>query len=311
MTQQSLSYVIDVYRGKTEPQKNILKLFLYISFFPQLIAGPIIKYHDVSAQINARRVSSEKICSGIYRFMCGLGKKILIANIFAYPADVVYGISSGELGTLAAWIGAVSYMFQIYFDFSGYSDMAIGLGKMFGFDFAENFDHPYISDSIREFWHRWHISLSSWFKEYMYIPLGGNRKGKARTIINRYLVFLATGIWHGANFTFLAWGAFHGTLLVLEGEKIIPVEKDKTGVFRRIYTLAQGGEQIIYDIYVTSSSYPTAKGISVGSDKDEVRAAYGEPDRTMPASDTYQVPDSDAKLIFTYSDGSVSGIDIC
>ena len=236
-TFQALSYVIDVYRGKSEAQRSFFKLFLYISFFPQLIAGPIVKYHDIAKQINVRRADAKMICEGIYRFTCGLAKKILIANVFAYAADTVYALESGRVGMLAAWIGAISYLFQIYFDFSGYSDMAIGLGKMFGFSFAENFNYPYIAESVRDFWHRWHISLSTWFKEYLYIPLGGNRKGKLRTIINRYIVFAATGIWHGANFTFLVWGLFHGTLLVLEGENVIPVKKCRFRLLNRIYTL--------------------------------------------------------------------------
>lgn len=228
-TFQALSYVIDVYRGDVEAQKKLSRLLLYISFFPQLIAGPIIRYHDVEAQIAERSVSAEAIRLGSYRFMCGLGKKILISDVMAYAADTIFALPNGEIGLLASWVGAIAYLFQIYFDFSGYSDMAIGLGKMFGFTFEENFRYPYTATSIQDFWRRWHISLSTWFKEYLYIPLGGNRKGKWRTVLNRYIVFLATGLWHGANWTFLIWGLYHGTLLVFEWLRVIPAYSEKAG----------------------------------------------------------------------------------
>ncbi len=224
-TFQALSYVIDVYRQKAEAQKRISKLFLYLSFFPQLIAGPIIRYHDVAAQIDSRSADFEQIKQGMYRFICGLGKKILISNAMGYVADTVFALQNQEIGFFSAWIGAAAYMMQIYFDFSGYSDMAIGLGTMFGFHFQENFHYPYIACSIQDFWRRWHISLTGWFREYLYIPLGGNRGGKWKTARNRYLVFLATGFWHGANWTFILWGMFHGTLLTAEQFKIIPVEQ--------------------------------------------------------------------------------------
>ncbi len=194
-------------------------------FFPQLIAGPIVRYCDIEKQINDRAVTVDGIKRGSYRFLCGLGKKILISDAMAYAADTVFSLGNAELGALSAWVGAIAYVFQIYFDFSGYSDMAIGLGHMFGFEFRENFNYPYISVSIQDFWRRWHISLSTWFREYLYIPLGGNRRGKARTLRNRYIVFLATGLWHGANWTFLLWGLYHGTLLVLESVGVIPAVK--------------------------------------------------------------------------------------
>lgn len=236
-TFQALSYVIDVYRGDVKVQKNFFSLLLYISFFPQLIAGPIVKYHDVEQQIMNRQPDTDGIKNGIFRFCCGLGKKMLISNAVAYVADTLFAFENNEIGLFAAWMGAIAYLMQIYFDFSGYSDMAIGLGEMFGFHFLENFNHPYISDSIQEFWRRWHISLSTWFREYLYIPLGGNRKGKFRTYLNRYIVFAATGIWHGANYTFLIWGLFHGTFLVLESSGIIPIKKCKWKAVRIIYTM--------------------------------------------------------------------------
>ena len=215
-TFQALSYVIDVYRGNVKPQKNLFKLMLYISFFPQLIAGPIIRYIDVEKMLSERSHSSERIKDGIIRFSIGLAKKILIANEVGKVADMIFAKDISEMNIAFAWLAAFTYMMQIYYDFSGYSDMAIGIGNIFGFKFAENFNYPYIAASIQDFWRRWHISLSSWFKEYVYIPLGGNRKGKARTILNKYIVFALTGIWHGANWTFLIWGLYHGTFLMIE-----------------------------------------------------------------------------------------------
>lgn len=215
-TFQALSYVVDVYFGKIKVQKNFWKVLLYISFFPQLIAGPIVKYRDVEMAMDARTIDARRISDGIRRFICGLGKKVLIANTMGQAADAVFNASLSEINILPAWIGAIAYMLQIYYDFSGYSDMAIGLGKMYGFQFLENFRYPYGATSIKEFWRRWHISLSSWFKEYLYIPLGGNRKGKLRTGINKFIVFFCTGLWHGANWTFIIWGLYHGFFSVLE-----------------------------------------------------------------------------------------------
>ena len=215
-TFQALSYVIDVYREDVTPQKNLGNVMLYISFFPQLIAGPIIKYHDIEKQIDNRQQSIDLVANGFRRFIVGLSKKVLIANTMATVVDSVYSTSQGEVNILTAWVGAIGYIMQIYFDFSGYSDMAIGLGKMFGFEFKENFNYPYISTSVKEFWRRWHISLSTWFKEYLYIPLGGNRKGKGRTCLNKIIVFFCTGLWHGANWTFVIWGLYHGIFLLIE-----------------------------------------------------------------------------------------------
>ncbi len=215
-TFQALSYLIDLYRGKCKVQKSPYKLLLYITFFPQLIAGPIVRYKDVAEQIDRRSADLDKWSLGIARFISGLSKKVILANTFALSVDRVFAMDPARRGTLTAWFGILLYGLQIYFDFSGYSDMAIGLGKMFGFDFLENFDMPYRSGSIREFWRRWHISLSTWFREYLYIPLGGNRKGRIRTYVNLLIVFAATGIWHGAGWNFLLWGMFHGVFLVLE-----------------------------------------------------------------------------------------------
>lgn len=238
-TFQAMSYVIDVYRGVTGAQKNFGKVLLYISFFPQLIAGPIVKYHDIAQEIENRTQTVDGVTDGIRRFVVGLSKKVLISNTVGLVADTLFAADVSGLNAAAAWIGAVSYMLQIYFDFSGYSDMAIGLGEMFGFHFKENFNYPYISGSIREFWRRWHMSLSGWFQEYLYIPLGGSRKGKIRTVINKFIVFLCTGIWHGANVTFLFWGLYHGCFLMLE--EIVPAIREQGGkvksFFQHIYTL--------------------------------------------------------------------------
>ena len=215
-TFQAMSYVIDVYRKDCKVQKNPFNVMLYVSFFPQLVAGPIVKYHDIELELINRKETPEETAKGVRRFICGLAKKIFIANYVAVIADALFGAPQSQIGALSAWVGAIAYMFQIYFDFSAYSDMAVGLGLMFGFHFKENFNYPYVSTSIREFWRRWHISLSTWFKEYLYIPLGGNRKGKARTVINKFIVFLATGIWHGANWTFIFWGLYHGVFQMIE-----------------------------------------------------------------------------------------------
>ena len=234
-TFQAMSYVIDVYRDNVAVQRNYGKLLLYISFFPQLIAGPIVRYVDVAREIDDRTVTFNRIAFGLRRFLVGLGKKVLISNAMAAAADYVFNAGAANINILAAWIGAIAYLMQIYYDFSGYSDMAIGLGKMFGFHFKENFNHPYIADTVQGFWRRWHISLSTWFRDYVYIPLGGNRKGKFRTVLNRIIVFFLTGLWHGANWTFVVWGLFHGFFLLLE--EFLPFIKKLPKVLRHIYTL--------------------------------------------------------------------------
>ena len=222
-TFQGMSYVIDVYRDRQNATRSFGKLLLYLAFFPQLIAGPIVKYHEISAQIDGRSTTPRQTEEGLTRFIVGLSKKLLIADAVGLVADAAFRAGAGHC--LLAWLGALCYSLQIYYDFSGYSDMAIGMGRMFGFQFAENFRHPYAALSIRDFWRRWHISLSSWFREYLYIPLGGNRKGQARAALNRFLVFLCTGIWHGANWTFLVWGLGHGLLSSLEGRFRQPLER--------------------------------------------------------------------------------------
>ena len=224
-TFQGLSYVIDVYRDKKSVQRSLFSVLLYIAFFPQLIAGPIVRYRDIAGQLAEREFSPDRIARGVRRFLFGLAKKVLIANQMGLLADTVFSLAPGQLSTGGAWLGAVCYTLQIYFDFSGYSDMAIGLGCIFGFDFKENFNYPFVSGSIREFWRRWHISLSTWFKEYVYIPLGGSRRGRVRTVMNKWLVFLLTGLWHGANFTFLLWGLWHGFWQMLETWQLIPTGK--------------------------------------------------------------------------------------
>lgn len=211
-----MSYLIDVYRKTCPAQKNPIDLGLYIALFPQLIAGPIVRYHDIAKQIRHRRVSVNSFGDGVERFILGLGKKVLLANPLGNMADIIFTLSHGDMTTASAWIGIICYSLQIYYDFSGYSDMAIGLGKMFGFTFLENFNYPYIARSIQDFWRRWHISLSNWFRDYLYIPLGGNRKGSKRTIINLFIVFLLCGFWHGASWNFIIWGLFHGSFLGLE-----------------------------------------------------------------------------------------------
>ena len=209
---QSMSYVIDVYRNDAPVQKNILTFGTYVTLFPQLIAGPIVRYADVAYQMDHRKERVAIFASGVHRFAIGMGKKILLAN----PMGNLWNLLQTHDGTLASWVGIAAYSLQIYFDFSGYSDMAIGLGRMFGFEFLENFNYPYISSSVTEFWRRWHISLSTWFKEYVYIPLGGNRKGMPRQILNLFITWALTGLWHGASWNFVLWGVFYAVLLVLE-----------------------------------------------------------------------------------------------
>ncbi|MGO5072637.1 MBOAT family O-acyltransferase [Clostridium sporogenes] len=213
-TFQGMSYIIDIYRNDAKVNKNIISVALYISFFPQLIAGPIVKYKDIDNQIRKRKETMEYFSYGIERFVIGLSKKVIIADTIAGIADTIFSLSNIGIDQPTAWLGAICYTFQIYFDFSGYSDIAIGLGYMFGFKFMENFNYPYISKSITEFWRRWHISLSTWFKEYLYIPLGGNRKGN--TYLNLFIVFLTTGLWHGASWNFIAWGIWNGIFIIIE-----------------------------------------------------------------------------------------------
>lgn len=215
-TFQGLSYLIDVYRNHVPVQKNYLNLLLYIALFPQLIAGPIIRYEHIEKQLIERKLLYSNLILGLERFIIGLTKKVIVANTFAFAADKLWNIQATDIDTLNAWLALFCYAFQIYTDFSAYSDMAIGLSTIFGFKFPENFNFPYIANSMKDFWSRWHISLSSWFRDYLYIPLGGNRKGKFRTYLNLILVFFCTGFWHGAGFNFIIWGMYHGFFLLLE-----------------------------------------------------------------------------------------------
>lgn len=224
-TFQSITYTIDVYRGTSLPSKKLTDYVLYIMMFPQLIAGPIVKYNSVAQQLVERKVTTEDFATGFYRFVIGLAKKVLIANTLAENADAIFGMNYADLSSGTAWIGILSYTLQIYFDFSGYSDMAIGLGKMMGFRFPENFNDPYISRSITEFWRRWHMTLGGFMKEYLYIPLGGNRCSKARMYLNLGIVFLCSGFWHGAAWNFVLWGVFHGFFIIMDRIFLLDVLK--------------------------------------------------------------------------------------
>ena len=230
---QSMSYIIDVYRDDAPVQKNPLTMGTYVTLFPQLIAGPIVRYGDVAAQLEDRHENVTDFASGVHLFLIGMGKKVLLAN----PMGNLWELLQAQPGSLAAWVGIAAYTLQIYFDFSGYSDMARGLGRMFGFEFLENFNYPYISRSVTEFWRRWHISLSTWFKEYVYIPLGGNRRGMARQILNILVVWSLTGLWHGASWNFVLWGLYYAILLIAEKTFLLKV-LEKLPVFaRHIYTM--------------------------------------------------------------------------
>lgn len=235
-TFQTMSYTIDVYRGDALPQKNIISFGAYVALFPQLIAGPIVAYNTVAEQMEGRKESMDDFAAGTMRFITGVGKKVLLANNIGLLWDMISARSVGEVPVVMAWLGITAYAFQIYFDFSGYSDMAIGLGKMFGFHFLENFDYPYISRSITEFWRRWHMSLGSWFRSYVYIPLGGNRKGLKLQMRNIAVVWLLTGIWHGASWNFLIWGVYFGVLLILEKFLWLGFLK-KHKIFSHVYTI--------------------------------------------------------------------------
>lgn len=215
-TFQTMSYIIDVYRGKVKAQRNFISFAMYVTLFPQLIAGPIVRYEWIEKEIEKRHVSFEMFSEGVKLFIIGLGKKVLIANQIGLLWEEIQNMPTDELTIAAAWLGVIAFSFQIYFDFSGYSDMAKGLGKMFGFHFPQNFNYPYVSRSISEFWRRWHITLGSWFREYVYIPLGGNRKGNTRTYINLLIVWMLTGFWHGASWNFIIWGLYFGVLILLE-----------------------------------------------------------------------------------------------
>ena len=236
-TFQAMSYVIDVYRKDAKVQKNIFDLSLYISLFPQLVAGPIVRYQTVADQIEEREHNIIKFGDGVRRFIIGLGKKVLLSNSLGMLADSVFEMQTYQLTVVSTWLGILAYSLQIFFDFSGYSDMAIGLGKMFGFEFLENFNYPYISQSASEFWRRWHISLGSWFRDYVYFPLGGSRRGNVRTYINLFIVWFLTGFWHGASWTFIAWGLYFGLLIGMEKSYLGKLLNKVPRFVRHIYLL--------------------------------------------------------------------------
>ena len=237
VTFEALSYVIDVYRRDTPADRNPVHVAFYLSFFPHLIAGPILRFADIAAPLPRPTVTLERLDRGVSRFINGLGKKMLLANPLGHVADQIFALPAAELGTPAAWLGVACYALQIYFDFSGYSDMAIGMGHMFGFTLPENFRHPYTAESIRDFWRRWHISLSSWFRDYLFVPLGGNRAGRWKTYRNLLTVFLLCGFWHGASWTFIVWGLFHGVFLVLERTRFGTAIGRAPFIVRRFYAL--------------------------------------------------------------------------
>ncbi len=236
-TFQTMSYTIDIYRRVAKHQKNIIDFGAYVVMFPQLIAGPVVRYNTISEELNDRKETYEGFSDGISRFVCGLSKKVLLANNIGMLWDYVVSLPQSELSVLLSWLGIIAYAFQIYFDFSGYSDMAIGLGKMLGFNFPENFNYPYISKSITEFWRRWHISMGTWFREYLYIPLGGNRVKVSRNVLNLIIVWFCTGLWHGAGYNFIVWGLYYGLILILEKFVYGKLLNKLPSIIRHIYTL--------------------------------------------------------------------------
>ncbi|WP_288221130.1 MBOAT family protein [uncultured Clostridium sp.] len=265
-TFQLISYIVDVYRGKIIPQRNIIKFSLYVLMFPQLVAGPIVVYSDIEKQIDNRKITLIKFGQGVERFIIGLGKKVIIANNLGIIWSEVKLVNQSNLSLLSAWIGIIAFTLQIYFDFSGYSDMAIGLGKMFGFDFLENFNLPYISKSITEFWRRWHISLGSWFKEYLYIPLGGNRRGELIQLRNIIIVWFTTGLWHGASWNFIVWGLYFGSVLYLEKTFFKKLLKRLPGGICNLYTML---------IVVIGWVFFDSENISVAIDYIKVMFGFG------------------------------------
>lgn len=276
-TFQALSYFIDVYRNENLVQKNILNVALYITFFPQLIAGPIVRYSTIADQIKERKVSAEDFNYGVTRFVYGLGKKVLIANLMGTMVDEIYAMDPSGMSVATAWLASIGYTLQIFFDFSGYSDMAIGLGRMFGFHFLENFNYPYISKSVTEFWRRWHISLSSWFRDYIYIPLGGNRLGLKRQVLNLSIVWICTGVWHGANWTFILWGVIYGVFVITE--KIIEIDKRNVPpIIGHIYTLfIVNGLWVLFradDMHMAGGMLGAMFGLGSGPVWDSTAAFY-------------------------------------
>ena len=296
-TFQAMSYLIDVYRKEAEVQKNPFNLGLYIALFPQLIAGPIVRYHDIAQQIKKRTVDSAIFAYGIRRFIIGLAKKVLLGNSMGLVADLAFNTPADQLSTPLAWLGLVTYALHIYFDFSGYSDMAIGLGKMFGFTFLENFNYPYVSRSIKEFWRRWHISLSTWFRDYLYVPLGGNRKGNWRTYFNLIIVFFVTGLWHGASWSFVLWGFLHGFFLIVErigGSRF-------SGLFWRPV-------QHIYTIFIVLMAWVLFRADSLGAALSYYGALFGNGAMQNDFAVYNKILNFEFLLFFTISLLSATGI---
>ena len=284
-TFHALSYVIDVHRRDAPVQPSVATMGLYIALFPQLVAGPIIRYRDVARQLNERMVTRAGFASGVERFVIGLGKKVLIANTLAGPADMIFSIPGAQLTSGVAWLGAVCYAFQIYFDFSGYSDMAIGLGRMLGFNFRENFNYPYVAQSLTEFWRRWHISLSNWFRDYLYIPLGGNRVAPWRVYVNLVIVFFLCGLWHGASWSFVVWGLFHGGFLVLERMGLAGWIARWPRPLRHGYTLLV---VLVSWVFFRAATLPEAwavltamAGLSPGSGQEHFLTLYLDPEKVL------------------------------
>lgn len=286
---QLISYIIDVYHSQVEPQKKFATLALYIASFPQLVAGPIVRYHTVASQLASRRHSVLKVYQGFRRFVIGLSKKVIIADMMSRSVDLIFDSSVSSLTPLIAWLGAFLYALQIYFDFSGYSDMAIGLGRMFGFRFLENFNYPYVSKSISEFWRRWHISLSSWFKSYVYIPLGGNRKGLLRTIFNLSLVFLLTGLWHGAAWTMILWGGWQGIFVIFE--KLLKNLCMRFGFETKIFPLFYETTGRVYTIIVLLFGWVIFRSETVKYAYDYIRLMLGLIPYTQAFGISYYLPD--------------------
>jgi alginate O-acetyltransferase complex protein AlgI len=272
-TFHALSYVIDIYRRKWKAATDPKDVALYIFFFPQMIAGPILRWSAIGPQLAERTVTFEKFAEGVRRFSGGLAKKVLIANTVAVPADQIFSLPANELSSPVAWFGIICYTLQIYFDFSGYSDMAIGMGKMFGFTFMENFNFPYISQSIREFWRRWHISLSTWFRDYLYIPLGGNHVSESRTCLNLIIVFFLCGLWHGANLTFVIWGLYHGFFLALERTR-----------FGRLLEKIPQSLRHAYAIFIVTMGWVIFRADSLVAAGHYFIALFGSPDASMAIS---------------------------
>jgi len=296
-TFQAMSYLIDVYRKEAEVQKNPFNLGLYIALFPQLIAGPIVRYHDIAQQIKKRTVDSAIFAYGIRRFIIGLAKKVLLGNSMGLVADLAFNTPADQLSTPLAWLGLVTYALHIYFDFSGYSDMAIGLGKMFGFTFLENFNYPYVSRSIKEFWRRWHISLSTWFRDYLYVPLGGNRKGNWRTYFNLIIVFFVTGLWHGASWSFVLWGFLHGFFLIVErigGSRF-------SGLFWRPV-------QHLYTIFVVLMAWVLFRADSLGAALSYYGALFGNGATQNDFAIYNKILNFEFLLFFTISLLSATGV---